>query len=267
MSSASRRSPSIRTSIATRCTCAWQTRPTPSEARQRPRATSTREAILDAIGKSGADGVHPGYGFFSENTDFARAITDRGVTFIGPPPEAIEVMGDKISSRLAAEKAGVAGVPGRSEPLTSSDEVVAFGDLHGWPVAIKAAFGGGGRGMKVVAVRGGRSGSDGVRRSRGAGLLRPAGDLRRALPGLAAPRRDAGSRRPARHHALARRTRLLGAASPPEAGRGEPGARLPRPRPPRHGRGRGEGLARRAGTTTPGPSSSSTKTASSTSSR
>ena len=110
------------------------------------------EAILQAIEQSGADGVHPGYGFFSENTDFARAITERGVTFIGPPPEAIEVMGDKISSRLAAEKAGVAGVPGRSEPLTSPDEVVAFGDLHGWPIAIKAAYGGGGRGMKVVTT-------------------------------------------------------------------------------------------------------------------
>ncbi len=108
-------------------------------------------AILKAIEQSGADGVHPGYGFFSENTDFARAITELGVTFIGPPPEAIEVMGDKISSRLAAEKAGVAGVPGRSEPLTSPDEVVAFGQEHGWPVAIKAAYGGGGRGMKVVA--------------------------------------------------------------------------------------------------------------------
>jgi acetyl-CoA/propionyl-CoA carboxylase, biotin carboxylase, biotin carboxyl carrier protein len=109
------------------------------------------EAILKAIEQSGADGVHPGYGFFSENTDFARAITDRGVTFIGPPPEAIEVMGDKISSRLAAEKAGVVGVPGRSEPLTSPDEVLAFGEEYGWPVAIKAAYGGGGRGMKVVA--------------------------------------------------------------------------------------------------------------------
>jgi acetyl-CoA/propionyl-CoA carboxylase, biotin carboxylase, biotin carboxyl carrier protein len=109
------------------------------------------EAILAAIAQSGADGVHPGYGFFSENTDFARAITERDVAFIGPPPEAIEVMGDKISSRLAAEKAGVAGVPGRSEPLTSPDEVVEFGSLHGWPVAIKAAYGGGGRGMKVVA--------------------------------------------------------------------------------------------------------------------
>jgi acetyl-CoA/propionyl-CoA carboxylase biotin carboxyl carrier protein len=109
------------------------------------------DAILATIEQSGADGVHPGYGFFSENTDFARAITERGVTFIGPPPEAIEVMGDKISSRLAAEKAGVAGVPGRSEPLTSPDEVLLFGEEHGWPVAIKAAYGGGGRGMKVVA--------------------------------------------------------------------------------------------------------------------
>src|SRR3954468_22128714 len=108
------------------------------------------EAILDVIRRSGAEAVHPGYGFFSENTDFARAITDMGVTFIGPPPEAIEVMGDKVSSRLAAEKVGVEGVPGRSQFLESADEVVAFGSEFGWPVAIKAAFGGGGRGMRVV---------------------------------------------------------------------------------------------------------------------
>src|SRR5207253_1354832 len=108
------------------------------------------DAILDVIGRSGADAVHPGYGFFSENPDFARAITDRGTVFIGPPPEAMEVMGDKISSRLAAERAGVAGVPGRSDVLTSADEVVAFGEEFGWPVAIKAAYGGGGRGMRVV---------------------------------------------------------------------------------------------------------------------
>ena len=108
------------------------------------------EAILDAIEKSGADAVHPGYGFFSENADFARAITERGVTFVGPPPEAIEVMGDKISAREAAEKVGVSGVPGITEFLSNADEVVAFGSENGWPVAIKAAFGGGGRGMKVV---------------------------------------------------------------------------------------------------------------------
>ncbi|HEX5096639.1 MAG TPA: acetyl-CoA carboxylase biotin carboxylase subunit [Acidimicrobiia bacterium] len=109
------------------------------------------EAILDAIKTSGADGVHPGYGFFSENADFARALIDAGVTWIGPPPEAIEVMGDKISSRLAAQRAEVTSVPGTTTPITDVGEIHAFGEEHGYPIAIKAAYGGGGRGMKVVA--------------------------------------------------------------------------------------------------------------------
>jgi acetyl-CoA/propionyl-CoA carboxylase biotin carboxyl carrier protein len=108
------------------------------------------ERILEVLSHSGADSVHPGYGFFSENTDFARAVTGMGAVFIGPPPEAIEVMGDKISSRLAAERAGVHGVPGRSKTLEGPDEIVTFGEEVGWPLAIKAAYGGGGRGMKVV---------------------------------------------------------------------------------------------------------------------
>ena len=107
-------------------------------------------AILDIIAKTEVDALHPGYGFFSENTDFARAIASSGVTFIGPPPEAIEIMGDKISSRIAAEKAGVVGVPGTVEVIKDPSEVISFGNHHGWPVAIKAAYGGGGRGMRVV---------------------------------------------------------------------------------------------------------------------
>jgi acetyl-CoA/propionyl-CoA carboxylase biotin carboxyl carrier protein len=112
------------------------------------------EAILRAVRDSGSDAVHPGYGFFSENADFARAITGLGVTFIGPPPEAIEAMGDKVSSRRAALAGGAPIVPGTTEFAQSPDEIVAFGEENGWPVAIKAAYGGGGRGMKVVHAAG-----------------------------------------------------------------------------------------------------------------
>src|SRR5262245_27528361 len=108
-------------------------------------------AILKAVADSGSDGVHPGYGFFSENADFARAITDLGVAFIGPPPDAIEAMGDKVSSRKAALKGGVPIVPGTTDFAQLADEIAAFGEEQGGPIAIKAAFGGGGRGMKVVA--------------------------------------------------------------------------------------------------------------------
>ena len=108
------------------------------------------DKVLEIVDKCGADGVHPGYGFLSENADFARAVKEKGVAFIGPPPEAIEVMGDKLSAREAAEKVGVSGVPGTSDLITGPEEVKKFASEHGWPVAVKAAYGGGGRGMKVV---------------------------------------------------------------------------------------------------------------------
>jgi len=108
------------------------------------------EAVLNAIRESGADAVHPGYGFFSENPDFARAIAAMGVEFIGPPPEAMDEMSDKVSSRLAAVRGGAPIVPGTTEFAQGPDDIRNFGNEHGWPAVIKAAFGGGGRGMKVV---------------------------------------------------------------------------------------------------------------------
>ena len=107
-------------------------------------------AIIEAIKLSGADAVHPGYGFFSENADFAKTITEMGIKFIGPPPAAIVEMGDKVSSRKAALRGGAPIVPGTTEFLKSAEEISQFAKTHGFPVAIKAAYGGGGRGMKVV---------------------------------------------------------------------------------------------------------------------
>ncbi|MEL0127047.1 MAG: biotin carboxylase N-terminal domain-containing protein, partial [Actinomycetota bacterium] len=106
--------------------------------------------IVDAATRSGADSIHPGYGFLSENADFAQAVIDAGLTWIGPPPQAIRDLGDKVSARHIAQRAGAPQVPGTSDPVTGSDDVVAFAKEFGLPVAIKAAFGGGGRGLKVA---------------------------------------------------------------------------------------------------------------------
>ncbi|WP_241255489.1 acetyl-CoA carboxylase biotin carboxylase subunit, partial [Candidatus Protofrankia californiensis] len=108
------------------------------------------DKILDACRASGADAVHPGYGFLSENADFAEAVIDAGLTWIGPPPEAIRRLGDKTAARHIALAVGAPLAPGTADPVGSVDEVVAFADQYGLPVAIKAAFGGGGRGLKVA---------------------------------------------------------------------------------------------------------------------
>lgn len=106
--------------------------------------------IIALAKESGADAVHPGYGFLSENAHFAQAVLDAGLIWIGPPPEAISALGDKVSARRIAAKAGAPLVAGTKDPVTGHEEVTAFAKEHGLPIAIKAAFGGGGRGLKVA---------------------------------------------------------------------------------------------------------------------
>jgi acetyl-CoA/propionyl-CoA carboxylase biotin carboxyl carrier protein len=108
------------------------------------------EKIIEAARRSGADAVHPGYGFLAENRDFAQAVLDAGLVWIGPPPEAIEKLGDKVRARHIAEKVGAPLVAGTKDPVENAEEVLAFAKEHGLPIAIKAAFGGGGRGLKVA---------------------------------------------------------------------------------------------------------------------
>src|SRR5947207_14713797 len=108
------------------------------------------DRILEAAEKSRAEAVHPGYGFLAENAGFARACEEAGVTWIGPPPEAIEIMGSKTTAREAMREAGVPIVPGTTDPVSTADEIVRLGDEFGWPLDVKAAAGGGGKGLRVV---------------------------------------------------------------------------------------------------------------------
>ena len=221
-SSASAPSRSSRQTTPARCTRVPPTR------RSRSRRISTRRSTSAPRSETGADAIHPGYGFLAENGDFAEAVEAAGLDWVGPPPEALRAGGDKLAAKAIAARGGRADLPEASEP----------------PLIVKAAAGGGGRGMRVVRVAGeldeaarrGATGSPGgVRR-------RPR--LPRALPRTAAPRRDPAARRHARHRARARRTRLLGAAAPSEGARGIAVARARR-RAPRSDERRGGALRAR----------------------
>ena len=111
------------------------------------------DKLIEVAIRSGADAVHPGYGFLSENAQFAQKCIDAGLTWIGPSPQSITQLGDKVAARHIAQKVGAPLVPGTKDPVKSADEVVAFADEHGLPIAVKAAFGGGGRGIKVARDR------------------------------------------------------------------------------------------------------------------
>jgi acetyl-CoA/propionyl-CoA carboxylase biotin carboxyl carrier protein len=210
----------------------------------KPADTYLNIAKLLAVAKrSGADAVHPGYGFLSESAAFAQAVIDAGLTWVGPSPAAIAMLGDKVQARKLALKVGAPLVAGTADPVSSAAEVLAFAEQHGLPVAIKAAFGGGGRGIKV-AWKWTRSRGLRIGGARGRHGLRPRRVLRRAVPRPPAPRRGAGAGRHARQRGGGRNARLLAAAAQPEAGGRGAGAlperRAARAHPPvgaRHLRG------------------------------
>ena len=167
------------------------------------------EEHIQAALRTGADAIHPGYGFLAESGDFAEAVGAAGLLWIGPPPDALRDGGDKLEARRIAIEAGVPVVPGGAP------------EELGFPLLVKAAAGGGGRGMRVVRSPAELDDAVEAARARGEGGVprRPA--ALRALPRAAAARRDPAARRRARHRARARRARVLGAAPPPEGARGD----------------------------------------------
>ena len=187
-------------------------------------------AIISAAEVTDAQAIHPGYGFLSENADFAERVEKSGFVFIGPRAETIRLMGDKVSAKIAMKKAGVPCVPGVEGALPDDPaEIIKIARSIGYPVIIKAAGGGGGRGMRVVHTEAALLNAVTMTRDRSAGGLQQSHGVHGEVPGEPAPHRDPGAGRPARQRRLSGRARLLDAAPPPENYRRSAGARCSTP--------------------------------------
>ena len=215
------------------------------------------EAILAAARDTGAEAIHPGYGFLSENEDFAAACAKAGIVFIGPSPEAIAAMGDKSAAKRLMEKAGVPLVPGYHGENQDPAFLQKEADKIGYPVLIKASAGGGGKGMRIVDGRAGLRRGARIGQARGEIRVRRRPRADREVPRAAAPHRSAGVRRHARQRRLPLRARLLGAAPPPEGARGGARARPDRRRGARQMGEAAVAAAKSIGTPAPARSSSS----------
>ncbi len=176
------------------------------------------DKMIDACRRSGADAVHPGYGFLSENAAFARAVIDAGLRWIGPSPDVIAQMGDKLSAKRLMQAAGVPTLPAIA--LTPTTNLAAAAREIGYPVLVKASAGGGGRGMRIVETRGSARRRRRERQARGRQFVRRRHGLSREVADARAPRRNTDSRRPARQRRALLRTRVFDPASPSEDHRG-----------------------------------------------
>ena len=200
------------------------------------------ETLVRTALRAGAQAVHPGFGFLAENAPFARACAAAGLVFVGPPPEAIEAMGSKISARSLMEAAGVPVIPGANRPVPTVEEAVEIAAAIGYPVAVKAAAGGGGKGIEIAADEADLRRGYESRPAPGQGLLLGRHRVRGALPGRPPPRRGAGAGRLPRDGRSSGRARLLDPAPPPEDRRGDAvtggGRAAARPDRPHRRRGR-----------------------------
>ncbi len=215
------------------------------------------EKIIEACRKTGAEAVHPGYGFLSEREAFPRALAEAGIVFIGPNPGAIAAMGDKIESKKAAAKADVSTVPGFLGVIEDERHAVKIADAIGYPVMIKASAGGGGKGMRIAHSTGEVAEGFGLAKAEAKVVVRRRPRVHREIHRRSPPHRNPGARRQARQRHLSRRARMLDPAPQPEGDRGGAVAAARRDHPPQDGRAGGRAGEGGAITTPPAPSNSS----------